>query len=165
MLVLTLFGAIACKSAKKNPNTNVVEEVKPEKVAEEAAKAPVVVTFEDPKQQAVHEAVTEEAVVIEKEKNVAYAFTVSFFSIGEGTDAKMMNRFKEFIENYNKEKNVSLVYDLNAWGREGEADFCFMLSELDQSQRADFIEKGTKLLSESKLVHLGENTQCHPKRR
>ena len=166
VLAIILVTVVACNSSKKNSKTNVVEEVK----QEEAKSVPVEVTYSDPAQQRVHEIVKldtplEETSNQEKIKVSAYAFTASFFSTGEGSDGKMIQRFKDFITSYNTEKNVNLVYNLNYWGREGEADFCFQLTELSQDQRADFIQKSKDLLSGSKLVHVAENGQCHPNRR
>ena len=165
LMLAILIAAVSCKSSKKNPNTNVVEEVKLSDAAVQTE--PVEVTYADPKQQKAHEAnmAKEEAPVVEKEKIISYPLSVSFFSIGTGTDGPMMQRFKDFITKYNKEYNVELVYELNNWGREGEVDFCFQLTELSSNQQAEFIGKSQKLLAESKLVHVAENAQCHPKRR
>lgn len=163
ILISILSASVACHSSKSNSKTNIVDEVK---TPEEAKPAPVEVTYADPAQQAMHEKASKEepvAQAVEKESN--YPFTVSFFSIGEGTDSKMQLRFKEYIDKFKADKNVELVYETNQWGREGEVDYCFTLSELNQKFRNEFIEHAKSLLSESKLVHVAENGQCHPKRR
>jgi uncharacterized protein YcfL len=169
LIVVVLLGVISCKSSKKNAKTNaetkVVEEVKPAQTVQEPTKAPVSGVLADPSQVVLAEDVVEETAADIKEKNSTYAYTVSFYSIGEGIDSDMVIKFKDFIAAYNSQKKVSLAYDVNPWGREGETDFCFLLDELDQKQRLDFISKCSKLLSTSKLVHEGENTRCHPKRR
>ncbi len=161
LLACLFITGIACKTAKTKNETNVVEEVK---AAETVAKDPAPGTISDASQGIVqHEEV--QAPDDEKQQNEVYTLSVSFFSIGEGTDGKMMNRYKEFIDIYSKEKKVSIAYEQNAWGREGEVDYCFLLEELNAKQRIEFIEKSKSLLAESKLVHVVENGRCHPKRR
>ena len=168
LVVAVTIVTIACNSSKKNAKTTVVEEVITNDTTSKPA--PVEVTYSDPKQQKKHEQSspkrpeTELITTEEKVKASSYALSVSFFSIGEGTDGKMMQQYKDFIEKYGKEKNTILEYEMNPWGREGEADFCFQLTELNQKQREDFIIQTKKMLSESKLVHVIENGQCHPKR-
>jgi hypothetical protein len=162
VMVCLALGFLACKSSKKSTSTNFVDEVKPAE-ADQATKAaaPVLSDASDVfKDEVKHEAVEE----MKEETRTSYIFTVSFFSLGGGSDGKMMNKFKEFIESYNKDKNVVITYELNSWGREGEADFCFRLEELNAKLRADFIAKSRGILAESKLVHVAENSQCHPKR-
>ena len=156
--------AVSCKSSKKNSSTNVVEEVKTVKLTDASEKTePVEVTYADPVQQKAHEEQRkDETMATEQEKITSYVFSVSFFSIGTGSDGAAMNRFAEFLENYNKKEKVQLVYEKNRWGREGEVDYCFMLTELDSKQRTDFIAQTQKILSGSKLVHIAENAQCHP---
>lgn len=162
LLACIFITGIACKTAKTKNETNVVEEVK---AAEVVAKEPGAGTISDASQAV---AVEHEEVIpldVNKEQNEVYPLSVSFFSIGEGTDGKMMNRYKEFIAIFSKEKKLTLAYEQNAWGREGEVDYCFLLEELNAKQRIEFIEKSKTLLAESKLVHVVENGRCHPKRR
>lgn len=161
LLACIFITGMACKTAKTKNETNVVDEVK---ATEIVAKDPGPGTISDVSQGIVqHEEV--QAPDDEKQQNEVYTLSVSFFSIGEGTDGKMMNRYKEFIDIYSKEKKISIAYEQNAWGREGEVDYCFLLEELNAKQRIEFIEKSKSLLAESKLVHVVENGRCHPKRR
>ena len=163
-LAITLMVvAFACKSAQKNKHTNVVEEVKPPAPAP-AATVPSETNQTDP--------VLPEEPVSKKAENTSedgqdliYAFTASFYSIGEGTDGNAINSFKSYIETFNKSENVVLAYVTTPWGREGEVDYCFVLEELSGKQRAKFIEGAKKLFTEKSLVHLNENGRCHPKRR
>lgn len=160
VLAITL-TTLACKSTKKNPKTDVVEKVSTEPVEKSA---PVEVTYSDPKQQKAHESKLETAEKLELVQD-AYALTLSFYSIGEGSDGAAINSFKQYLETFNKSEQVSLAYEMNAWGREGEVDYCFMLEELSGDQRDKFISGAKKLFTEKNLVHLNENGQCHPKRR
>ncbi|HRH63385.1 MAG TPA: hypothetical protein PLI68_08660 [Bacteroidia bacterium] len=161
LLACILITGIACKTAKTKNETNVVDEVKPtESVAKDQGPA----TINDASKAIVeHEEL--QPLDENKQPNDIYPLSVSFFSIGEGTDGKMMNRYKEFIDIFSKEKKLTLANEQNAWGREGEVDYCFLLEELNAKQRIEFIEKSKSLLAESKLVHVIENGRCHPKRR
>lgn len=161
VLAITL-TTLACKSTKKNPKTDVVEEVKENGQLQEPA---VLVTYADPVQQKAHEEKAEAPPKVEEPIKIVYALNVSFYSIGEGTDGAAINSFKQYLETFNKSEQVSLAYEMNAWGREGEVDYCFMLEELSGKQRDKFISGAKKLFTEKNLVHLNENGQCHPKRR
>ena len=80
-------------------------------------------------------------------------FLASFYSKGEGVDAKAWEEFKIFLDNYPKK----LVFEAVARGREGEGDYCFKLKELTPAEQKDFVKKATELLSKSQLVHVYEN--------
>ena len=127
-----LIMVVSCKSSKQNSKTNVVDKVEPAATMQEA---PVEVTYADPAQQKKHEASAQnEASVPEKVMESSYPVTVSFYSIGEGTDGSAITRFKEFILEFNTKESVLLAYETNPWGREGEVDYCFKLEELDGKQ-------------------------------
>ena len=82
LLACLFITGIACKTAKTKNETNVVEEVK---AAETVAKDPAPGTISDASQGIVqHEEV--QAPDDEKQQNEVYTLSVSFFSIGEGTD-------------------------------------------------------------------------------
>lgn len=154
----------SCKSAKKNQQTNVVEEVKSSPGSSSAQMS----STETPQQDALEPTVEEQNQgkpnSAAKNGEEIYAFTASFYSIGEGTDGPAINNFREYIAAFNSSEKVNLSYESNAWGREGEIDFCFLLEELSAKQRIKFIEGAKKLFTEKNLVHLAENGRCHPKR-
>ncbi len=85
---------------------------------------------------------------------------VSFYSICCGIDNEAKESFDKFIKQYEKTKRKKLAKAESHWGREGEIDYCFQLSELSRSEKKKFISKVRMLLKSSKLVHINENATC-----
>lgn len=94
-----------------------------------------------------------------------YRFSVSFISIGSGIDHKAKNRFVEFISQFNSNNKAVIEPEVVAWGREGETDYCFKLSEVNAAQQIKFIEETKELLKSSKDVRYNENCKCRKKQR
>lgn len=86
-------------------------------------------------------------------------FKVSFISIGSGIDRDANSKLLHFLDVYEKNKKVKLDFDLKYWGREGERDYCFTLSEVDFNEQKKIISEIKELLSGSKLVRLSENKE------
>lgn len=89
-----------------------------------------------------------------------YRFTVSFISMGSGTDKKAIQQFSQFIEQYNSKKNTQINPAITRWGREGEVTYCLKLTELNKQQQDQFIAATKKLLATSTRVRYYENTAC-----
>ena len=89
-----------------------------------------------------------------------YRFTVSFISIGSGTDKKAAQQFSQFIEQFNSKKNTQINSEITRWGKEGEIDYCLKLTELSKQQQDKFISETKELLATSKLIRYYENTIC-----
>lgn len=93
-------------------------------------------------------------------KDEVYRLIVSFISIGEGTDMKAVNELRSYIEeskkNYNKGINPVEV----PWGREGEVDFIFRLSNLSDEEQIKFVNGLTSMYTENKLVQISERSRC-----
>jgi phosphotransferase system HPr-like phosphotransfer protein len=85
-----------------------------------------------------------------------YAVKVSFISYGAGVDAKASKVFEKFIADYSKK----LTMEKNAWGREGEYDCCFKLSELKKRKQKKFVNKLKAEMKPYELVRITENTTC-----
>lgn len=84
---------------------------------------------------------------------------ISFISRGSGIDRDTKKNVLTFIENYNKEHHTNLVYETIRWGREGEVDFCFSLSELKKKEQNKFIQELKSLVVNSENVRIAENTE------
>jgi hypothetical protein len=91
-------------------------------------------------------------------------FVVLFYSIGEGSEFDLIKEFESSIKSYGSTIGKEIDYQKLSWGREGETDFCIRLTELNVSQKVDFIEKSRALLKKGKWVNIYENYVC-PKRR
>lgn len=85
-----------------------------------------------------------------------FRLSVSFYSIGTGTDQAAREKFDKFIAEY----TPKVTAQSKRWGREGEIDYCFRLAELTPQQQADFVKKAREVLASSKLVHVNENAPC-----
>lgn len=87
-------------------------------------------------------------------------FSVSFISIGAGTDGKAKDQFEQFMTAFEQKNNVKLKYEKINWGREGEVDYCFDLTGLDAKKRTQFVAETKELLQSSTLVQYKENEPC-----
>ncbi len=92
-----------------------------------------------------------------------YRFNVSFISIGAGTDTKAKKQFDQYLSDYEQKNKVKLEYEITPWGREGEVDYCFMLTALDKKSQEQFILETKAVLKSSSLVRYSENTPCQHK--
>ena len=91
-----------------------------------------------------------------QESEEIYGLIVSFYSPGNGIDRQAKNGYIGFLST----KYPKLVFEKIKWGREGEVDFCFLLDELTDKQKGQFIKKSKKLLSDSQKVHFYEDRAC-----
>lgn len=89
-----------------------------------------------------------------------YRLSVSFYSIGAGTDGEAIGKFTKFLEEY----KPKVAHEISRWGREGEVNFCFRLSELKPKEQEKFVAEVKKLLASCQLVHIEENRTCVKKR-
>lgn len=89
---------------------------------------------------------------------------VSFYSICCGIDHQARAKLDRFINSYEKTKGKRIAKATIHWGKEGEIDYCFKLSELLPREQKRFISKVRLLLRKSKLVHINENASCKSER-
>ncbi len=94
-----------------------------------------------------------------------YRFSVSFISIGAGTDKKAKQQYIQYITEYEQKNKVKLNYETTNWGREGEVDYCFKLTELDKKKQELFIIETKEILKSSSLVRYKENATCRHKKK
>ena len=81
---------------------------------------------------------------------------VSFNSICCGIDAKKHNDLLRFLKKY-----PTVTYSKISWGKQGELDYCFKLSELNPREQEKFIKKVKKLLgADSRFITIQENISC-----
>lgn len=94
-----------------------------------------------------------------------YRFSVSFISIGAGTDKKAKQQYDKYIIEYEKKNKVNVNYEVISWGREGEIDYCFKLTELDKKKQELFITETKEILKGSSLVRYKENAPCRQRKK
>lgn len=103
---------------------------------------------------------TEEAPVKPAKNNAIADLSVSFYSIAYGINHSAETALKNLISTFENEESVQLSVNSVRWGREGEIDYCFDLSNLSESQRENFISRTTELLTNSELVRIMQNEPC-----
>lgn len=93
---------------------------------------------------------------------ITYRLIVSFISKGAGPDSEKIKSFLAYANGHPKKP----AYQTIAWGREGEVDYCFTLSELtSKKDLVTFIEDIKKLGAGSDMLIISENTECQHKSR
>ena len=95
-------------------------------------------------------------------KEITYRLIVSFISKGAGTDGPKRTAFTDYVAANAKKP----VYKEVRWGREGEGDYCFTLSEFkSEADKTAFIDGVKKIAAESDLIVVSENAVCQHKGR
>ena len=88
---------------------------------------------------------------------ITYRLIVSFISKGAGTDSEKRTAFMDYVNAHPKKPSYKTV----TWGREGETDYCFNLSELtNKKDLVDFIEGVKKATAGSDMAVITENAPC-----
>jgi len=94
--------------------------------------------------------------------SISYRLIVSFISKGAGPDSEKIKSFLAYVNGHPKKPSYLTI----AWGREGEVDYCFTLSELSSKKDlVTFIEDIKKLGAGSDMLIISENTECQHKSR
>ena len=89
-----------------------------------------------------------------------FRFTVSFISKGAGTDYQIKEKYDAFITDFETKNKVKMTINKASWGREGESDYCFEMSQLNNEIVKKFMAESKALLSASDRINIGENTNC-----
>jgi hypothetical protein len=97
---------------------------------------------------------------VEAQKQAYNNVVISFYSIGEGVNAKAIEAIENFIGEYSKKINKAIPYSKIAWGREGEVDYCILLTELKPDERKIFVDESRRLARQFELTHFFENHPC-----
>lgn len=93
---------------------------------------------------------------------ISYRLIVSFISKGAGPDSEKIKSFLAYTDGHPKKP----TYQTIAWGREGEVDYCFTLSELtSKKDLVGFIEDIKKIGAGNDMLIISENAECQHKSR
>lgn len=107
--------------------------------------------------QHVHQAaapVVESAPVNEADSNVV-RLVVSFISQGGGIDYKTKEEFEKWLGMREK-----FVYETTTWGREGEVNFCFRMTNISTREQDIFVKDVRTFLTDKPLVLVSEYSKC-----
>lgn len=96
--------------------------------------------------------VAPEAVVADT--NVA-RLVVSFISKGEGIDNTTKEEFEKWLAMREK-----FVYETTIWGREGEVNFCFRMTNVSTREQDIFIKDVRTFMTDKELVLVSEYAKC-----
>lgn len=80
---------------------------------------------------------------------------VSFISRGFGIDHKVKTDFEQWLAT-----KPNVKYEVHPWGKEGELNYCFALSELSTSDQDAFVKEVRQQLVGRDMVFINENTRC-----
>ncbi len=89
--------------------------------------------------------------------------TISFYSIGSGTDGEAIKSLNEYLSSYEKAKGIRLAREEVRWGKEGEIDYCLRLTEIAPKEQVKVIAEIRSLLKNAKFVRIEENVPCRNK--
>ena len=93
---------------------------------------------------------------------MTYRLIVSFISKGAGLDRTKQTALLAYVESHPKKP----AYKTVLWGREGETDYCFSLSELQtKAEMNSFLENVKKIAAGSDMMQLSENAVSQHKGR
>ena len=94
-----------------------------------------------------------------------YRVIVSFFSRGDGTGSETISKLESYIASYEKKVKKTIAYEKVSWGKEGEYDLCFYLTELSKSKQADFVKGLANVTKGSTNTNIIENSVCTHKKK
>jgi hypothetical protein len=91
------------------------------------------------------------------EAPITYRLIVSFISKGAGIDGETVTALLAYVSAHPKKP----AYKEVRWGREGETDYCFTLSELSAKKDVvEFLEEVKKITAKSDRVSINENAEA-----
>ena len=92
-----------------------------------------------------------------QESPKTYRLIVSFKSRGAGTESDKRTEFLKFVDNH----SLKPAYKTVLWGREGETDYCFDLTELtSKKDLVAFMDGVKKITAGTDLIDVSENAEC-----
>lgn len=93
-----------------------------------------------------------------------FRLIVSFISIGEGIDPNAKIKLDKVVTPWTERKGKAIQAEQYPWGREGEVDFCYRLTELTAEEQQLFVSQVIEVFKGNSLVYVSENQPCRHKR-
>ena len=84
---------------------------------------------------------------------------VSFISKGEGIDETTRLEFEQWLLNYG-----GVTWEITSWGREGEKNYCFRLTNMDARRQEVFVRDVRTFMTDKPLVFVNEWAPCNKRR-
>lgn len=89
-----------------------------------------------------------------------YRVIVSFGSNGTGIDAKTAAGLESWALSYGKKVGKTIKYSKVNYGKEGEVDYCFDLTNLSKSKQDECVQDIKNCTKAGSLVKITENSAC-----
>ena len=140
-------GLVSCKPSKETTSANASIQ---STTAENADAKP---TQEQSPKSATNIAMNQEV----KAGVDTYRLVISLISIGAGTDQEAKHDIDQYIIDYRAKSGILVAYANQAWGREGESDMMFTLSELSAEKQGEFVKGIREKLKGRELIQIEEN--------
>ncbi|MGZ3864253.1 MAG: hypothetical protein ACXVPN_13665 [Bacteroidia bacterium] len=86
-------------------------------------------------------------------KEGTYRLVLSFISKGAGLDNATHDKVIAYVTNHPKKP----AFETHRWGREGEVDYCFKLTELTADEQKVFVKDIEKMIPDKTMVFVQEN--------
>lgn len=99
------------------------------------------------------------ATALQSRAAITYPLVVSFISIGSGVSPASVAQFNVVLAEFEATWGVSAQRTTASWGREGEFDVCFTLTDLPAAARAELVDQMWQLDAEP-LIAVKENARC-----
>ena len=80
---------------------------------------------------------------------------VSFISKGEGIDDKTKDEFEKWLA-----MRERFTYSVTPWGREGEVEYCFRMTNISVREQEIFVKEVRGFLVDKELVLVSEYSKC-----
>jgi hypothetical protein len=93
-----------------------------------------------------------------------YRAIVSFGSKGNGIDSKTIAALESYVITFGKKVDKTITFEKVNYGKEGEVDYCFALSELSKSKQDEFVQGLKNVTKSGQIVFVNENTVCSHKK-
>lgn len=93
-----------------------------------------------------------------------YRLVISLISFGAGTDQEAKHDIDQYIIDYQAKSGILVAYANQGWGREGESDMMFTLSELTPEKQGEFIKGIKEKFKGRELIQIEENKKNRFKR-
>lgn len=98
------------------------------------------------------------ACTVQPDNNVI--LVISFASECCGTNQAAEKALQTLLDKEHQKRGAALAFTRHGWGKEGEHDYCFPLTELAHSDKRTFIAEVRQTLTGYKLVSVSESSTC-----
>ncbi len=89
-----------------------------------------------------------------------YALVVTTVSIGQGTDPDARRKFETILDRFERDNGVRLSVRSADWGKEGEEDYCYPLSEVPPAKAKALVQELRASFAGNEMLTIAEDAPC-----